>query len=184
MSDSFRTSSFAEPTHTPQGDGKASSKSHTKRPLPNQLTPRKGTEKCYQQFFQSLIHEPTHTPQGDGKRTIHVTLHGSPPEPTHTPQGDGKIVLMGSWLLPNRTNSRPARGRKKLSVHLEEITVRTNSHPARGQKNRRNFSALHRCGRKVPSAFLIFCTVFQPGTAAEPFSECKTETPETKGKSL
>ena len=38
--------------------------------------------------------------------------------------------------------------------------------------------------KQTEGTFLIFCTVFQPGTAAEPFSECKKETPETKGQSL
>ena len=84
-----------------------------------------------------------------------------------------------------RFNSHPARGRKKIPVDKDDNQAfGFNSPPARGQTNRRNFSALHRCSRKVPSVFLFIAPSFQPGMAAEPFSECKTETPETKGQSL
>ena len=105
-----------------------------------------------------------------------------------------------------RFNSHPARGRKNenqpaidtstrfdsppqgdgslYGVTLIWLSIAIQLTPRKGTNNRRNFSALHRRSRKVPSAFLNFCAVFQPGTAAEPFSECKKETPETKGQSL
>ena len=172
------TKASATANHTPQGDGKERPM-FTSRPCSKPTHTPQGDGK-----EDAVFLEPTHAPQGDGKSLVY-TWKKSRSEPTHTPQGDGKVMLLLSLMSGPQTNSHPVRGRKKsiFSISLR-LSPGTNSHPARGQTNRRNFSALHRCGRKVPSAFLIFCTVFQPGTAAEPFSECKTETPETKGRSL
>lgn len=104
---------------------------------------------------------------------------------THTPQGDGNSCAHNIAIIIIRFNSPLARGRKPIPVDKDDNQAfGFNSHPARGQTNRRNFSALHRCSRKVPSVFLFIAPSFQPGMAAEPFSECKTETPETKGQSL
>ena len=199
MSDSFRTSSFAEPTHTPQGDGKRTIHVtlHGSPPEPthtpqgdgkssvrhrrnsrsrNQLTPRKGTEKAFLRIVSMRLLLNQLTPRKGTENFVYaptcaaVTNQLTPRKGTENPHWSPLLLQFG------RTNSHPARGRKipcTLLVRLNHrepthtpqgdgkrkfisksrYVFRTNSHPARGQTNRRNFSARHRCGRKVPSVF-------------------------------
>ena len=137
--DGSEMDSFADLTHTPQGDVKT----RIARGI-------------------LMVSDLTHTPQGDVKNEAMFSLLPKFKNLTHTPQGDVKAFpLITTWW-----------------------SSRFNSHPARGH-NGRAFSALHECGRKGSFAFLkIYSAVFPTGTAAEPFSGCKTETPETKGQSL
>ena len=160
--DGSEMDSFADLTHTPQGD--------VKNEAMFSLLPK----------FKNL----THPPQGD-VNTSRLSKKESSSEPTHTPQGDDNSSMLSSSSSVTGINSHPARGRKPIPVDKDDNQAfGFNSHPARGH-NGRAFSALHECGRKGSFAFLkIYSAVFPTGTAAEPFSGCKTETPETKGQSL
>ena len=131
MSDSSRASSFAEPTHTPQGDVKLfrfsplknqltprkGTITHrcfcTKCPHRNQLTPREGTITFLSKHLGIGLFESTYTPQGD----VNGCISMSPllrTEPTHTPQGDGSLVTNVLLNITSRFNSHPARGRKRI----------------------------------------------------------------------
>ena len=63
-----RMCSFAETTHTPQGDGNSLMFSYVHF-IVKQPTPRKGTEMIYDTLNEMSEAETTHTPQGDGNRS-------------------------------------------------------------------------------------------------------------------
>ena len=183
MSDSSRASSFAEPTHTPQGDVNLRSGAQLIYQPGTNSHPARGRKWLYFNVASATNGTNSHPARGRKDYQCHFLVNLTMNQ--LTPR-EGTIILRLDTYSPDSDESThtPQGDGNKFQLWYTHYHNRFNSHPARGQTNRRNFSALHRCGRKVPSAFLIFCTVFQPGTAAEPFSECKTETPETKGKSL
>ena len=108
--------SFAETTHTPQGDGN-----------PN----------CTAYIADNYL-ETTHTPQGDGNNVFlafvcFLPLKQPTPrkgtetvnplkfsrlntETTHTPQGDGNPVYPACAITFLRNNPHPARGRKLVAI--------------------------------------------------------------------
>ena len=124
--DGSEMDSFADLTHTPQGDVKT----RIARGI-------------------LMVSDLTHTPQGDVKNEAMFSLLPKFKNLTHTPQGDVSLKWPKFFLFGLGFNPHPARGRKGSFAFLK-----------------------------------IYSAVFPTGTAAEPFSGCKTETPETKGKSL
>ena len=138
MPDGSGMDSFADLTHTPQGDGSQLNADPVGLVVAaNQLTPRKGTENFSEYYREENQVDLTHTPQGD----------------------DNSSILSSSSSVTG-INSHPARGRKPIPVDKDDNQAfGFNSHPARGH-NRRAFSALHNCGRKGSFAFLKFLCCF------------------------
>ena len=62
--------SFAETTHTPQGDGNIEHFVLALHHNQKQPTPRKGTETPHVVDLGVLVAETTHTPQGDGNLCV------------------------------------------------------------------------------------------------------------------
>lgn len=149
--------SFAETTHTPQGDGNlnlpafvhphARNNPHPARgrklhsfdnwiiPYRKQPIPRKGTETSRPARRIPGAREIPHTPQGDGnvaKLNTFTRLKEIP----YTPQGDGNSSQFSTDSSGDFQNDlHPARGRKLALITNKQIfTARKNSRPARGRK--------------------------------------------------
>ena len=124
--------SFAETTHTPQGDGNFLFLLFIVRTIGNNPHPARGRKPVRSRSFLSMS-ETTHTPQGDGNDFPGRLCYHTCAETTHTPQGDGNYFSgchLGFW----RKQPTPRKGTETMSMRPIMERRRNNPHPARGRK--------------------------------------------------
>ena len=125
--------SYAETTHTPQGDGNSCT-SPILHPLPgNNPHPARGRKLVFVFCWATPILETTHTPQGDGNSGYWQASHRlSQKQPTPRKGTETRMAAIISRSEGN--NPHPARGRKPSHFALQTLHPRNNPHPARGRK--------------------------------------------------
>ena len=145
--------SFAETTHTPQGDGNCTINANRQLIL-KQPTPRKGTEtrptnppawkrgnnphpargrKQQDHAGGRGREETTHTPQGDGNRWS-LNQSRTDFETTHTPQGDGNgLIFMRNQLQLKQPT--PRKGTETESPASRSTLPLETTHTPQGDGN-------------------------------------------------
>ena len=127
--------SFAETTHTPQGDGNKPSIISSFNLLRNNPHPARGRKPYFSYWYWSCRwYETTHTPQGDGNQhddVIACTLQRNNPHPARGRKHHSNTTSRAPCY---RNNPHPARGRKPSHFALQTLHPRNNPHPARGRK--------------------------------------------------
>ena len=98
--DGSEMDSFADLTHTPQGDVKA------------RIT--RGI---------LMVSDLTHTPQGDVKNEAMFSLLPKFKNLTHTPQGDVSLKWPKFFLFGLGFNPHPARGRKGIPFDYDMVVI-------------------------------------------------------------
>ena len=146
--------SFAETTHTPQGDGNLYGARTCRFTRRKQPTPRKGTETAFEFVEVITIGNNPHPARGrkhfsyssllrPARNNPHPARGRKPAvhepllcvfETTHTPQGDGNPQDPISRHTRRRNDPHPARGRKPGCDSVLVDVRRNNPHPARGRK--------------------------------------------------
>ena len=144
--------SFAETTHTPQGDGNNASAQYQDQ-VPKQPTPRKGTETAFEFVEVITIGNNPHPARGrkhfsyssllrPARNNPHPARGRKPAvhepllcvfETTHTPQGDGNSVEP-VYVLLFLKQPTPRKGTETCTVSSYTRQLRNNPHPARGRK--------------------------------------------------
>ena len=122
---------FQETTHTPQGDGNCvmlpKSRMYFKRNNPHPVRGRKHQLRCYQHF----VEETTYPPLGDEKPLVQ-DLPLSVEETTHTPQGDGNFASRSLVVNLPRNNPHPVKGRKLDCLLLGRQHLQKQATPRKG----------------------------------------------------
>lgn len=98
--DGSEMDSFADLTHTPQGDVKT----RIARGI-------------------LMVSDLTHTPQGDVKNEAMFSLLPKFKNLTHTPQGDVSLKWPKFFLLGLGFNPHPARGRKGIPFDYDMVVI-------------------------------------------------------------
>ena len=149
--------SFAETTHTPQGDGNHISLigiglvDGMKQP-----TPRKGTETVKVVYHRVRSGNNPHPARGRKPARRRDSLHAPEKQPTPrkgtetsfkyhfprtllqkqpTPRKGTETLYCSAPAAHSRGNNpHPARGRKPIVMSVEDYVIGNNPHPARGRK--------------------------------------------------
>ena len=124
--------SSVETTHTPQGDGNLSRGHSAPAQGRNNPHPARGRKPSSIRFGRQPARETTHTPQGDGNAAFKLSVSNST-ETTHTPQGDGNSWFCSPFRIVLKQPT-PRKGTETL-VRVRYVKQRRNNpHPARGRK--------------------------------------------------
>ena len=119
-----------ETTHTPQGDGNQKTNARSFAITRNNPHPARGRKRQRAAHCDPHV-ETTHTPQGDGNTGNRFA--GGKSEKQPTPRKGTETPWPGTSACPPRNNPHPARGRKTICVYIAEIVGETIRIPDRGQ---------------------------------------------------
>ena len=128
--------SFAETTHTPQGDGNPNCTAYiADNYLETTHTPQGDGNNVFLAFVCFLpLKQPTPRKGTETRRNSQRTLQGIY-KTIYTPLGDGNAINLISSFFVIGNNPHPVRGRKRLVVIVDPLDVIETTHTPRGDGN-------------------------------------------------